>query len=179
MFGRLLSHPIALLGILLLVLSGCTTPPQRTASSRQAHKIPPKEVWSHIQKEAKRYSLDPRFVYAIAWAESSLNASAATHKARGMMQMSKIAWVTVTDESYEKAWDWRTNVAMGTRYLGHCKKALDKDRKFSYPLLAASYRYGPTAVRQSKYKLKNLPKPHNQIYKELFSGNRSPVKVPS
>jgi len=49
---------------------------------------------------------------------------------------------------------------------------------FSYPLLAASYRYGPSYVRQRGFDLSQLRKPKNKIYQRIFAGMIRPVSPP-
>lgn len=161
-----------------LFLSGCASIPVVSRYTTPA-SVSEEKVWKQVRHESSKHGLDPHFVYAIAWAESSLRPHAATHKARGIMQVSEIAWKTVTEENYAKAWHWKDNIRIGTLYLAYCKRFLNKHGQFSYPLLAASYRYGPNAVKNQGFKVQNMPKPTNKIYKELFAGKRAPVKTPS
>lgn len=139
----------------------------------------PPEIWAYIQKESERKGLNPNFVYSIAFAESTLDPYADTGYARGLMQLSKVAWVTVEKSSYENAYDWKDNINAGTAYLDHLKDELSKSGNFSYPLLAASYRYGINKVRNVNYDISELPKPHNKIYQQLFSGSLAPVAPPT
>ena len=69
------------------------------------------KVWKHVQKYATRAGLDPHFrVCNLCNAESSLDANAQTHVARGMMQLTEPAWQDATRKSYSRAFDWETNV---------------------------------------------------------------------
>lgn len=140
--------------------------------------IPAPEVWSYVQKKAAAHGLDPGFVYSLAFAESSFNAYADSGVARGITQMSADAWQTVTDISYERAWNWRTNLNMAMSYLVHCRELLVAVEHFNYPLLAASYRYGPGAVKRAGYRIDRLPAPKNKIYRAIFSGHLHPVPPP-
>ncbi len=156
--------------VLLSFLTGCSRPERKM--------IPPEDVWDFVRKEAPNHQMDPGFVYSLAFAESSFNAYAETSVARGITQMGKEAWETVTDISYDRAWNWRTNLSMAMAYLAHCRKILSKAGHFNYPLLAASYRYGPGAVRQADYRISALPEPKNRIYQEIFAGHIHPHPPP-
>lgn len=158
--------------LLILGLNGCGEPsPER--------RIPPENVWRVVQKEAARHGLDAGFVYAIVWAESSLNAHARTDVARGLMQITEGAWKTVSNSSYRRAWNWRRNIAVGTAYLAYCRDRLNEARQFNYPLLAASYRFGPNAVKRSGYDLTKINRSRNNIYEEIFRGHINPVPPPA
>ncbi|WOO39765.1 transglycosylase SLT domain-containing protein [Rubellicoccus peritrichatus] len=145
---------------------------------KKATQPKPPEIWSYIKKESDRKGLNPNFVYSIAFAESTLNPYADTGYARGLMQMSEVAWITVDKSSYNNAFDWKDNVNAGTAYLDHLKDELSKSGNFSYPLLAASYRYGINKVRRANYEISELPRPKNKIYQELFTGMLAPVDPP-
>ena len=123
--------------------------------------------------------LDPKFVYAICHAESSLDANAETSVARGMMQLTEAAWVDVTDLHYRQAFDWETNVEVGMLYLKRLKGMLESQEVFSYPRLAASYRFGYGALRKEKFMVSRLQTPVNRIYRKLFAGDMAPVPPPS
>ena len=136
------------------------------------------EVWAYISRQAEKSDLDPLFVYARAWAESSLNPNAKSAVARGMMQLTRNVWIEVTDESYRFAWDWKTNIRVGIGYLAYCREYLKRNDSFSYPLLAASYRYGPYHVKKNGFLIENLKEPKNEIYKSIFEGDINPVDPP-
>jgi|GEM_PF-279821 len=135
-------------------------------------------VWSYVSEQAGDAGLDPGFVYAIIWAESGLNAHARSSVARGLMQLTRSAWKEVSDESYRKAWDWQTNIEVGIDYLVFCRDFLHQKDQFSYPLLAACYRYGPYAVAKQQFKIERLKQPKNKIYKSIFGGTIRPVEPP-
>lgn len=143
-----------------------------------AERRSPAEVWAVVQVEAARHGLDPGFVYAVCHAESSLRPLADSGYARGMMQMSEGAWESVTARPYHDAWDWRVNIEMGTAYLALNRRRLEQHGQFSYPLLAASYRYGFYRVKSRGFDLRRLDPPINRIYKKLFAGEIAPVKPP-
>ena len=146
---------------------------------RGRNYIPAKKVWPKIKKEARKHGLDPAFVYAVCHAESSLAANAETSVARGMMQLTEGAWKDVTEKSYRLAFDWETNVEVGVGYLGKLKGMLNRVKKFSYPRLAASYRYGFSALRMQGCLVSKMKTPRNRIYRKIFAGNVRPVKPPS
>lgn len=138
----------------------------------------PENVWAAVQRESRAHGLDPAFVYAIVMAESSLRPHADSGYARGIMQLSRVAWNEVSDRPYREAWNWEKNIAVGVAYLAWCKTFLEKSNRFNYPRLAACYRYGPYRVRAERYDLNRLPQPNNRIYRELFAGNLRPVQPP-
>jgi soluble lytic murein transglycosylase-like protein len=165
------SHAIGLGSFaLLLLLQGCDRP--------EVRRVPPEKVWSYLEKQAPRHHLDPGFVYAIVFAESSFNANASNGVGRGIAQMSEAAWQTVGDLSYRRAWNWRTNLSMALRYLAYCREGLNRAGHFNYPLLAACYRYGPNAVRRADYQLTRLPPPRNKTYQAIFGGHIHPIRPP-
>ena len=157
-------------GILAIVLA-------KNLSSKP-ESISPDEVWAFIAETSAQQELDPEFVYALAWAESSLNAKARSSVARGMMQLTKPAWREVSDESYRYAWDWKTNIRVAVDYLAFCRDFLKQHDSFSYPLLAATYRYGPYYVKKKGFELNQIKAPKNEIYKRIFAGNIRPVAPP-
>jgi soluble lytic murein transglycosylase-like protein len=141
-------------------------------------QVEPEAVWGFIQEQALQKDLDPGFIYALAWAESSLKEGARSSVARGIMQLTKPAWEEVTDESYRYAWDWRTNIRIGIEYLAFCRDYLKRHDSFSYPMLAASYRYGPYYVKKRNFNLSEIKLPKNEIYRRIFAGNIRPVLPP-
>lgn len=145
---------------------------------RDANFIPEQTVWTKIKKEAFSQRLNPSFVYAICHAESSLNANAESSVARGMMQLTEAAWQDVTELHYRQAFQWETNVEVGILYLGRLKGMLESVDLFSYPRLAASYRYGFGALRKEKFMVSRMKTPVNRIYRKLFVGELSPVSPP-
>lgn len=161
------------LGSLLGLISSCGV------IDRGKNFIPAEKVWPKVKKEAGKHGLDPAFVYAICHAESSLNANAETSVARGMMQLTEGAWKDVTDKSYRVAFNWETNVEVGTGYLGKLKGMLSKAKVFTYPRLAASYRYGFSALRRQGFLVSKMKTPKNRIYRKIFAGEIRPVKTPA
>ncbi len=127
------------------------------------------EVWHYIEQHAPDYDLNPEFVYAIARAESSLKPNALTFYARGIMQLSRAAWQSVSHEPYRRAWNWRLNLKVGMKYLHYCKIFLEQHHAFNEANLAAAYRYGPNALKKAKFNAQALGKnERNKIYQELF-----------
>ena len=145
---------------------------------RDANYISKDEVWKKISLEAPGHGLEPSFVYAICHAESSLNANAESSVAKGMMQLTEAAWSDVTKLHYRQAFEWETNVEIGMLYLKRLKGMLESQALFSYPRLAASYRYGYGALRKEKFMVSRLKTPINRIYRKLFAGELSPVDPP-
>lgn len=136
------------------------------------------EVWSYIQSEASKRKIDPGFVYALAWAESSLNPRAQSSVSKGIMQLTEAAWTEVSDEPYSRAWEWKVNINVGIDYLSFCRDFLERHDRFTYPLLAAAYRYGPYYVRSRGFEIDLMKKQTNRIYRSIFSGNIRPVPPP-
>ncbi|MFU8848454.1 MAG: transglycosylase SLT domain-containing protein [Opitutales bacterium] len=167
------------LAVVLAIVVGIIAIYLATSLGTRVERVAPEEVWSYIQKLSERNELDPEFVYALAWAESSLNAKARSPVARGMMQITKPAWREVSEESYRFAWDWKVNLRVGTDYLVFCREFLRRHDSFSYPLLAASYRYGPYYVKEREFEIDKLRVPQNEIYKRIFDGVIRPVPPPS
>lgn len=146
--------------------------------SRHPRYIPRNEVWTVVEREAARQDLEPRFVFAIVAAESSFNARAQNGDARGLMQIRRIAWKTVSEKPHQDAWVWEENIVVGTAYLAHLKKFLHEEKRFSYPMLAACYRHGAYRVKGAGFDLSELPVPKNEIYRALQSGDPAPVTQP-
>lgn len=140
--------------------------------------IPREEVWHEVQRVAPRYDLDPVFVYSIIFAESSFNSRAETHVARGLMQLTETAWMSVSDRSYREAFNWKANIEVGCAYLKWCKDFLSSRGQFSYPMLAATYHYGPTRVSRTGYNLANFGQHSNLTYRRMFAGDYRPVAPP-
>lgn len=136
------------------------------------------EIWSYVQVKAREHSLSPEFVYAIIFAESSFDPHADVGYARGLMQISKGAWTTVETSSWDNAFQWKANIDAGTAYMVYLRDQLTRNGHFSYPLLAASYRYGFGTVKQANYNIANLTRPQNSTYQALFAGNESPITPP-
>ena len=141
-------------------------------------KVPDGVACKLIQTVASSQGINPEFVYAIAWAESSLNPRARSSVARGMMQLTEAAWKQVSQKPYRAAWDWQTNVEVAVDYLTYCRSYLEQHGAFSYPLLAACYRFGPHYVKRKQFDLKNIDRPQNEIYRAIFDGDLRPVPLP-
>lgn len=144
----------------------------------EPQRLTPDEVWTYVGELAPQAGLDTEFVYALVWAESSLKPGARSSVARGLMQLTRSAWREVSDESYRQAWDWRTNIRVGIDYLAFCRDFLRRHDNFSYPLLAAAYRYGPYYVKRKNFKLERIKPPKNEIYQRIFDGDIRPVAPP-
>ena len=171
---RLLVRAAVILGVVVGVLAFFLA---RGLGPERA-RLSPVLVWDYIHEVAPERGIDPEFVYALAWAESSLDARARSSVARGIMQLSRPAWEEVSEASYRHAWDWKTNIRVGVDYLAFCKDFLQRHDAFNYPLLAASYRYGPYYVKKNNFNLKQLAQPKNEIYRRIFDGIIRPVAPP-
>lgn len=171
---RLIIRIAVVLGVVMGALAIFLT--QKYSPSRE--QVSPEAVWPVVYELSTQADLDPEFVYALAWAESGLNAKARSSVARGMMQLTRPAWSEVTDESYRLAWEWQTNVRVAIDYLVYCRDYLKARDSFSYPLLAASYRYGPYHVQANDFDIQQIKPPKNEIYKRIFAGNVRPVPPP-
>lgn len=141
-------------------------------------QLEPEKAYRYISKRASEAGIDPDFVYAIAWAESSLRPHARTGVARGLMQLGRAAWQDVSDRPYRQAWNWKRNVDVAVEYLAYCRRRLEQADAFSYPVLAAAYRYGPGYVARLDYDISRMKSPRNLIYAELLAGDRRPVPPP-
>jgi len=95
-----------------------------------------------------------------------------------MMQLTEAAWSDVTKLHYRTAFQWETNIEVGMLYLKRLKGMLESVDLFSYPRLAASYRYGYSALRREQFMVSRMKTPVNRIYRKLFAGTIDPVPVP-
>ncbi len=139
-------------------------------SRNQPYRIPPDRVWAAARAEGRAHDLDPHFIFAIAMAESSLNANADTGQARGIMQMSHAAWRDRTPRPYDEAFDWRINMSVASSHLAYLKGRLEAAGQFDYPRLAAAYRFGYPALMRQEFDLNRMPRTRNRVYQELFAG---------
>lgn len=156
-----------------IVLAGCDRRAEPTdPATREA-------VWAAIQPHAVRYRIDASFIYALVAAESNFEVRARNGDARGLMQLKPGAWRTVSSEAYEPAvWNWRKNLETGIEYLAWCRHTLQANKRFSYPVLLASYHYGLDRVAAENFDLDRFPVPDNPIYRELWRGHLAPVPPP-
>ena len=164
--------------LIVLGLTACSRSGSST-SDLAAHPPTRAEVWAAIQPMAARYRMEPAFIYALVAAESNFDPSARNGAARGLMQIKPAAWITVSAEPYEPAvWDWRKNLAAGVDYLAYSRAYLHKKTSFSYPLLLAAFHYGLDYVEERNFDVGRIPIPDSPIYRQLWSGNLTPVPAP-
>ena len=132
--------------------------------------VSPDAVWAKAEELGRTSDVDPILIYSIACAESSLDDRADSGQARGIMQMSRVAWKEVTPRSYDEAWQWQTNMEVAAKYLHRLRVDLENSGHYSWQILAASYHYGPRRVEAAGYRVWRLPREHNRIYRSLFAG---------
>ena len=82
--------------------------------------------------------MEPSFVYAIVFAESSFRPHARNFGGNGIMQVSEATWGNMSNLPYRRVWDWRVNIEIGTAYLGWCKEYLE-DKKILLSTVASLY----------------------------------------
>lgn len=136
-------------------------------------------VWAAIQPHAERYKIDAAFIFALVAAESNFDPNARNGEARGLLQIKPGAWATVSREPYEPTvWQWRRNLEVGIDYLAYSRSYLHKKTAFTYPKLLAAFHYGLDYLEQREFDMRRVPTPDNVIYRELWRGNLTPVKLP-
>ncbi|MDG2170741.1 MAG: lytic transglycosylase domain-containing protein [Opitutales bacterium] len=139
------------------------------------YTVPTELVWKKVRQEAAVYDLEPEFVFAIVFAESSYRPRARNTGGNGIMQVSPGTWGDMSNQPYDMVWDWQVNIEVGTAYLGWCKDYLERKKRFSYPLLAACYNKGPDYVRKNQFDIEKVGKTTNRTYQQLFKGNLAPI----
>ncbi len=164
----------------MLVMATALAPFLSAPPSPPAGQPAPTEenIWRLLEHDAPAYGLDPRFVFALVKAESRFDPYAFNLGARGLLQIRPDAWYDTSDESFHEAWNWEKNTRAALKYLAWCRDYLNRRQAFSLPLLAACYHYGVGEVSDADFQIKNLPRPKNAIYRELFAGNVAPVPAP-
>lgn len=178
MGGQISSAWPAVLAVFVFALLGCS----RNASSADPHASPPtrSEIFAAIEVRATKYRIDPAFIYALVAAESNFDPRARNGEACGLLQLKPVAWRTVATEPFEPAvWNWQANIEAGIDYLAYSRAYLHRKKVFSYPLLLAAFHYGIDYVEERGFDLRRLPVPDNEIYRQLWAGNLSPVALPN
>lgn len=163
--------------LIVLSLAGCG----RDRSAGSEGRPPPtrEEIWEAIQPLAIRHQLPPALIYALVAAESNFDPTARNGAARGLLQIKPVAWHAVSAVPYEPGvWNWRTNLEVGVEYLVYARAYLRNKTTFTYPLLVASFHYGLDYVEDRDFLLWRIRAPDNAIYRELWSGNLTPVRPP-
>jgi soluble lytic murein transglycosylase-like protein len=118
-----------------------------------------------IQSAGREFRIDPIFLAAVTFVESSFKPNAASSKgARGLMQLKPIVLNVfgVTDP-----WDPHDNVMAGAAYLKHCFERYAKEPNSTYLVLAA-YNIGPGPPE----KLNNSEAAERFVKKVLLVYNR-------
>ncbi|HEX2855584.1 MAG TPA: lytic transglycosylase domain-containing protein [Opitutaceae bacterium] len=165
--------------LLAATCAGCDR--KNSPAGSDAAAVPTRaEIFAAIEVRAARYRMEPAFIYAVVAAESNFDPRARNGEARGLMQLKPAAWRAVSSAPYEPTvWDWRANLDAGIDYLAHSRAYLHRKKTFSYPLLLAAFHYGLDYVEDRQFDLRRLHAPESEIYRQLWSGNLSPVPVPS
>jgi soluble lytic murein transglycosylase-like protein len=145
----------------------------------QRESVAPEQVWAKAVELGARHDMDPLLIYAIACAESGLDAHAGSGKARGLMQMTAAAWKDATSRPFSDAWDWRRNMEAACAYLAILRQRQIGNGCDSWPALAAAYRLGPGTVERLRCDLSSLPRQTNDIYRELFAGRTPKLPPPA
>ncbi|MFA5257265.1 MAG: transglycosylase SLT domain-containing protein [Opitutales bacterium] len=144
-----------------------------------ADPVPPEQAWQKATALGLQSGIDPLLIFAIACAESSLDGHASSARARGLMQLSPAAWESVSKRPFREAWKWQRNMEESVNYLKQIKDRQQTAGHYSWPALAAAYRYGPNAVQQVDYDLSRLPRSTNIIYKDLLAGKTPKLPFPA
>jgi len=144
-----------------------------------AEPVPPRQAWLKSVELGVQSGIDPLLIFAIACAESSLDGHASNARARGLMQITPTAWESVTKHPFREAWQWQRNMEEAVSYLKQIKEKQQKDGHYSWPSLAAAYRYGPGALQSVGYDLSRLPKSSNIIYMDLIAGKTPKLPSPA
>jgi soluble lytic murein transglycosylase-like protein len=163
--------------LIVLGFTACS----RSGSNVGAADRPPTrtEIWLAIQPMAERYRISPAFIYALVAAESNFDPAARNGTARGLLQIKPAAWHAVSTAPYEPTvWNWRRNLEAGVDYLAYSRAYLHKKTTFSYPLLLAAFHYGLEYVEERNFNVGSIPVPDSPIYRQLWSGNLTPVPPP-
>jgi len=168
----------ALACLIILGFAACSR--DRSTPAMDADPPPTRaEIWTAIQPMAARYRVSPAFIYALVAAESNFDPRARNGPARGLLQITPGAWRAVSKAPYEPAvWNWRTNLEVGVDYLAYSRAYLHKKTTFSYPLLLAAFHYGLDYVEERGFNIGRIPIPSSPIYRELWSGNLTPLPPP-
>lgn len=177
MHGKIPGAWPAILAAFVLSALGCF----RKSSFTSADLRPPtrSEILAAIESRTAKYRIDPAFVYALVAAESNFDPRARNGEACGLLQLKPVAWRTVASEPFEPGvWDWQANLTAGIDYLAYSRAYLHRKQVFSYPLLLAAFHYGLEYVEERQFDLRRLPAPDNDIYRQLWAGNLSPVALP-
>jgi soluble lytic murein transglycosylase-like protein len=154
---------------------------RRESSVQTASTATPtrEEIFAAIETRAARYRMEPGFVYALVAAESNFDPRAHNGEACGLLQLTPAAWRAVSSEPFAPAvWDWRANLDAGIDYLAFSRTQLHRKNAFSYPMLLAAFHYGFGYVEDRGFELKRVPVPENEIYRQLWAGNLTPIPLP-
>lgn len=93
-----------------------------------------------LQKAGREFEIDPLFLTAVTYVESSFRPTAESHKkARGMMQLCPVVLEVL---GVTNPWDPQENIMAGAAYLKNCFERYGKYSNSTYLVLAA-YNIGP------------------------------------
>ncbi|HEY1793697.1 MAG TPA: transglycosylase SLT domain-containing protein [Opitutaceae bacterium] len=162
-----------------IVLAGCAPRPGGLPAAQPGSLEARREIWAAVQPLAARKGVDAQFVYALIRAESNFDPRAHRGEARGLMQVKRRAWESVTDDSYDRhVWEWRANLGVGVDLLGNLKASLERRGHFSYALLWASYHYGLEYVAARGFDMGRIPRPADSVARRLWEGDRNAFPPP-
>ena len=104
-----------------------------------------------VQTYAAEYELEPSFVLAVIWAESSFRPEATSHAgARGLMQIMPATgeWIAgklgIEDFTADQLYDPETNIRLGCWYLGYLRERFGGNEV----KMLAGYNAGPNNVKK-------------------------------
>ena len=149
------------------------------ASADAADKPGSSAVWERAQSLGARYNLDPLLIFSVACAESSLDPSADSGVARGLMQMTEDAWGDVSPLPYRAAWDWQKNMDAASAYLARLRDNLEKNGRYTTANLVAAYHFGPGRLEKAGYDPSRLPAVKNLVYRDLLAGRAPTLPEPA
>ena len=145
---------------------------------REANYISKQRVWEKIRGRCSDTWPESKIRLCNLSCRKQLECECQSSVARGMMQLTEAAWSDVTELHYRQAFEWKTNIEVGMLYLKRLKGMLERVDMFSYPRLAAAYRFGYGALKKEKFMVSRLKTPINRIYRKLFAGEIEPVDPP-
>lgn len=164
----------------VLALSGCLPHEGNAPADAPDSLAARRQIWAAIVPQARAAGIDPGFVYALVKAESNFDPHATRRGgARGLLQIKPDIWRAASSLPYETAaWNWRENLSVGMGHLATIKRSLEDRHVFTYPLLWASFHYGPDYVEAHGFDMSRIPRPADPVSYRLFAGDIHPLAPP-